>query len=187
MAFRTGAFAFALCGLTCGIIAPASAVIMIAPEFELSNSGSSYTLTNNSSDLYVWGLSVGQPYATGASVDKTDSVIGGWNAFAYNTSTPATAGVEYINQNNFMTLTTDIAPMGGSDSNFFYTLSVDPAPGQFTLNLVNGDGQQFIYDSGTNTVTAAVPEPSTWLMIILGFLGIGFMLRRRTSRTLSVA
>jgi len=29
------------------------------------------------------------------------------------------------------------------------------------------------------TVTAAVPEPSTWAMLILGFLGVGFMAYRR--------
>jgi hypothetical protein len=184
MEIRTGAFAFALLGLTCAFTAPASAVAVI--DFELFNNGGSYTLTNNTTNLYVWGLAVGQPDATGASVDTTDPVIGGWKAFAFNTSTPANAGVEYINQNNFMTLATDIAPNGGSDSNFFYTLSVDPAPGQFTLNLVNADGAQFTYDSGKNTVTA-VPEPSTWAMIILGFLGVGFMVHRRTSRTLRIA
>jgi hypothetical protein len=186
MAIRTRAIAVALFGLTWGFTAPASAVIVIGPEFELSNTGSSYTLTNNSTNLYVWGLAVGQPDAIGASVDTTDPVIGGWKAFAFNTSTPAAAGVEYINQNNFMDLNTDIAPRGGSDGNFFYSLSVDPAPGQFTLNLVNADGQQFTYDSGTKSVTA-VPEPSTWVMIILGFLGVSFMAHRRTSRALSIA
>ncbi|SHM84978.1 PEP-CTERM protein-sorting domain-containing protein [Bradyrhizobium lablabi] len=34
---------------------------------------------------------------------------------------------------------------------------------------------------GTGTITAAVPEPSTWAMIILGFAGIGFMAYRRKS------
>ena len=28
---------------------------------------------------------------------------------------------------------------------------------------------------------AAVPEPSTWAMMILGFLGVGFMVNRRKS------
>jgi hypothetical protein len=31
----------------------------------------------------------------------------------------------------------------------------------------------------TNTLTAAVPEPSTWAMMILGFCGLGFMAYRR--------
>jgi hypothetical protein len=29
------------------------------------------------------------------------------------------------------------------------------------------------------TLTTAVPEPSTWLMLILGFGGLGFMAHRR--------
>jgi hypothetical protein len=32
---------------------------------------------------------------------------------------------------------------------------------------------------GDTTLTAAVPEPSTWAMMILGFVGIGFMSYRR--------
>jgi hypothetical protein len=32
------------------------------------------------------------------------------------------------------------------------------------------------------TITPAVPEPSTWAMMILGFAGVGFMTYRRKSR-----
>lgn len=32
---------------------------------------------------------------------------------------------------------------------------------------------------GTLTIAAAVPEPSTWAMMVLGFLGVGFMAYRR--------
>jgi PEP-CTERM motif len=38
-----------------------------------------------------------------------------------------------------------------------------------------------IFD-GTATATAAVPEPSTWAMMILGFAGLGFMAYRRKSK-----
>jgi hypothetical protein len=36
---------------------------------------------------------------------------------------------------------------------------------------------------GIFTVTAAVPEPSTWAMMILGFLGLGFVAYRRKNQT----
>lgn len=36
-------------------------------------------------------------------------------------------------------------------------------------------------------VTAAVPEPSTWAMMILGFAGIGFMSYRRRTKKLATA
>ena len=32
------------------------------------------------------------------------------------------------------------------------------------------------------TFTAAVPEPSTWLMMIAGFFGLGFMAYRRENQ-----
>ena len=35
---------------------------------------------------------------------------------------------------------------------------------------------------GTGTLTPAVPEPSTWAMLILGFAGIGFVAYRRKSK-----
>ena len=37
--------------------------------------------------------------------------------------------------------------------------------------------------SGTITVAPAVPEPSTWAMMILGFAGIGFMAYRRSRKS----
>jgi hypothetical protein len=47
--------------------------------------------------------------------------------------------------------------------------------------LSNDSGFPFIFPTGaaTVTVTAAVPEPSTWAMMILGFCGLGFMAYRR--------
>jgi hypothetical protein len=39
------------------------------------------------------------------------------------------------------------------------------------------------YQSGANIQTsAAVPEPSTWAMMILGFAGVGFMAYRRKAK-----
>jgi PEP-CTERM motif len=49
----------------------------------------------------------------------------------------------------------------------------------FDLNpLGNGDGKQ---DVGI-TLASAVPEPSTWAMMILGFFGVGFLAYRRGSQ-----
>ena len=36
-------------------------------------------------------------------------------------------------------------------------------------------------------LSAAVPEPSTWAMMILGFLGVGFLAYRHRGKTLRVA
>jgi hypothetical protein len=52
------------------------------------------------------------------------------------------------------------------------------------ITLSNDSGFPFVFPSGaaTVTVTAAVPEPSTWAMMILGFCGLGFMAYRRKQK-----
>jgi hypothetical protein len=40
---------------------------------------------------------------------------------------------------------------------------------------------------GAVAVTSAVPEPSTWAMLLIGFAGIGFMAYRRKSKPASMA
>jgi hypothetical protein len=49
-------------------------------------------------------------------------------------------------------------------------------------NSSNGTNQNFYYDNLDVTINSAVPEPSTWAMMILGFAGIGFMAYRRKSK-----
>nr|WP_084292791.1 PEPxxWA-CTERM sorting domain-containing protein [Bradyrhizobium sp. WSM3983] len=48
--------------------------------------------------------------------------------------------------------------------------------GNYSLHLPNYDA------SGTIRPIAAVPEPSTWAMMVLGFAGVGFMAYRRKDR-----
>jgi len=51
-----------------------------------------------------------------------------------------------------------------------------------------GDGP-FLYGESSATVqqVAAVPEPATWAMMVLGFAGIGFMAFRSKSKTVPIA
>jgi hypothetical protein len=46
-------------------------------------------------------------------------------------------------------------------------------------NLAAGTNNTAFYDNLSLTINSAVPEPSTWAMMILGFCGIGFMAYRR--------
>jgi hypothetical protein len=54
--------------------------------------------------------------------------------------------------------------------------------GSFTIG---GDNLALLPD--TVTLTDAVPEPSTWAMMILGFLGLGFLAYRRKNSSLRLA
>jgi hypothetical protein len=56
------------------------------------------------------------------------------------------------------------------------------APGSFILGDLNGIG------AGRGTLTfTAVPEPSTWAMMLLGFAGLAFAGYRASRRTTALA
>jgi hypothetical protein len=66
-----------------------------------------------------------------------------------------------------------------------------PAETQAITGVFTVDGQQnflldYVAGNGSPSVlelqVAAVPEPSTWAMMILGFFGVGFMAYRRTGK-----
>lgn len=60
------------------------------------------------------------------------------------------------------------------------------APGNYTLHLIgNLTGNLSGSYSGTINV-AAVPEPATWAMMLLGFFGVGLALRRRANPVLAI-
>jgi len=58
--------------------------------------------------------------------------------------------------------------------------------GQFEIKVVGGGGDiaSGVYALGAPSLhaIAAVPEPSTWAMMILGFAGVGFMAYRRRNQ-----
>jgi hypothetical protein len=59
----------------------------------------------------------------------------------------------------------------------------NPADPVFTLGSFNLSNPFFGQnDVLTISAVAAVPEPSTWAMMILGFAGVGFMAHRRNGK-----
>jgi len=88
--------------------------------------------------------------------------------------------------------------MGSSQNSFRFNW----VPGLFTPNVdstyrvdmsVNGLGGggnrdlSILAQFGAGAQVAAVPEPSTWALLILGFFAIGATVRRRTTTTVSYA
>jgi membrane-associated protease RseP (regulator of RpoE activity) len=69
------------------------------------------------------------------------------------------------------------------------TVSISAQLPVMGIAISNGAGLAADFDNivfSTGRVVAAVPEPSTWGMMILGFAGLGFMAyRRRSSATLA--
>jgi hypothetical protein len=64
----------------------------------------------------------------------------------------------------------------------FETLDFSTVGGPVTLSFLSQDAG--LYGAVVGGVTiSAVPEPSTWAMMMLGFAGIGFMTYRRKNKT----
>jgi PEP-CTERM motif-containing protein len=113
--------------------------------------------------------------------------------FAVDTSLPQTESP----YGNFLFGITDLATNGVTLLQFSVT---DPgqtlSPGSFLLSTGGARSALFaanIFSSagqgegnsavvGTSSIAAAVPEPSTWAMMILGFMGVGFLAYRRKGR-----
>ncbi|MHA6724171.1 PEPxxWA-CTERM sorting domain-containing protein [Sphingomonas sp. RS2018] len=77
-----------------------------------------------------------------------------------------------------------------SFSGFDYTLtanSVRNSSGATTSNVPFGSSAFFYASNATVTnAVAAVPEPATWAMMLFGFGGIGFALRRRRAPSVRI-
>ena len=82
----------------------------------------------------------------------------------------------------FSALNTNLdVPVGGWQ--VYSYLFTPTANGSYTLTFAFDAGLQPAKDLLLDNVSiAAVPEPSTWAMLILGFAGIGFMAYRRKSQ-----
>jgi hypothetical protein len=51
--------------------------------------------------------------------------------------------------------------------------------GLYRVNTFSPGSSEYVTASSSLAVASAVPEPSTWAMMILGFFGLGFMAYRR--------
>ena len=93
-----------------------------------------------------------------------------------------TSGITLVNGN----ITNIVTPYGGqglyasgpSSSGFFFFNPTDSEPGLSFTATLSGETT-----AGTvSSAIAAVPEPSTWAMMILGFFAVGFMAYRRRAK-----
>lgn len=72
---------------------------------------------------------------------------------------------------------------GGFTNIAFFQPSVGPAD-QYRIN--GGGGISTLGNATSSLVAGAVPEPTTWMLMLLGMAGIGFSMRRKANQTLRV-
>lgn len=127
------------------------------------------------------------------TTSDTSMIIGGQTAFEIVSISGtvngfAITGPVLASYGNYFT--TGAAFLDGSGVKFFTEGSngqnrVDffnqSSNGMYRVNTFSPGSSEFVTASSFEVV-AAVPEPSTWAMMILGFCGLGFMAYRRRQR-----
>jgi hypothetical protein len=170
--------------LACSCWSSANAVLAVTSQvvsptqfsFTEDPSGQ-YTVTNNSSSWYIYGFNVSNEFGSSPSTTQgspSNTWFAGTGTFDFGNGA-AVRAFEYVNIHGSDTafLASDIQ-FGTSSDKFHF---IPPVSSEWELFLVNTDGVL-----GT-AIGSAVPEPSTWAMMILGFAAVGFMAYRRKSRS----
>ena len=76
---------------------------------------------------------------------------------------------------------------GAGDAERVFDISLDnPGAAQTDFFSVNPNGS-FQLDNGTFSTTAAVPEPATWAVMMVGFGGLGVAMRSRRKALVAAA
>jgi hypothetical protein len=143
--------------------------------------------TNNGTYMLVWDGS--SPNSNGTN----NNIFAGFSSSDYETITKTGGG----------TFTLDSIDLAISwyDSNPTETITINGSPltitqtlTTYTLNLVgvtavniSGVPSDSGYWTADNIVYNAVPEPSTWAMIMLGFAGLGFAGYRASRKSVALA
>jgi hypothetical protein len=74
----------------------------------------------------------------------------------------------------------------GTEGQFFYVGGAEAEAGYPTDVFANGPGESVPYEMEVSG-TGAIPEPSTWAMMLLGFGGVAFLACRRARGSAAVA
>jgi PEP-CTERM motif len=127
----------------------------------------------------VGGHIVGFSTATGAQVFDSGGIPGGPDGTAIGLS-GTIANELFVNTNGGTVVEVDLSTLaqstiltGGSRGDF---VTVDPITNTLLITQTDSILRLTPISGG---FTGGVPEPSTWAMMILGFMGVGFMAYRR--------
>ena len=184
--FKTKLYAALIAGSAMAVAAPAKAeLVTYALSFSDGGSGTlTLTLPTGPIPTGDYNLFPGSTDTISASefTSLTVSDDGYTFAFAgFGSKSGNLAGLEIANT---LFKGINVAQNGAQSAqnpNVFLSLDGNPiAPGQFQIE---GIGGSTVNIQGTFTaaapIIAPVPEPSTWAMMILGFMGVGFVAYRR--------
>lgn len=195
--------------ITAGALSPASAAVVYqnyftggGSSFITEGSGSTFdgfTVTNGSVDLIgrYWQAPIA-PIAIAGSVDLDGTSPGAIELTTNVTLKAGTYALDFYlsgNPDGLPTTKSVEVGVGGVTKDFTYTLNgnthtnmkyvleqVDftTAGGVLPLSFMSQDGSSPYGPVIGSLTISAIPETSTWAMMLLGFLGVGFLSYRRT-------
>jgi hypothetical protein len=154
---------------------------------------STFEAASNGNDIKISGTNNLQieTFAAGnlgiiGTTKQAFSVIGTGNLFAFVRAVDANGNLEAIQQ-------FDLGDLGNGHQQNGFTFSTEDGEVMIRLTLLVQGGQMLDFehyrlDIGAVPQVAAVPELSTWFMMIIGFAGVGTLAyRKRSSASFRVA
>jgi hypothetical protein len=160
----------AFCSL-CGL--PAGATNSVTGSFSMDDSVGAASVSNI--DIHAALPTVGGSF--NFSFDQVIHPVDTWNVGYLWFSSQEFGDDEYFRMHvKYDTSTNDgsyLIGMGGTPLN--------PHHSEIS-SAIHGNIWQGITGRITREIAPAVPEPSTWAMLVLGFAGVGFMAYRRKSK-----
>ena len=112
-----------------------------------------------------------------ASVDFTNDLSGIYSLLI-GTSTPGSTITGFMLQNSAQTTTYFTYSGSPFTNNTFNLGSLAAGDYLFTFNGNNTSTEGGVTSANLTFSVAAVPEPATWALMLLGFAGVGFAMRR---------
>jgi hypothetical protein len=148
----------------------------------VNQEGSSVTFTSN--DMIQWTSGQGEAILQGAPSfdDLLVTFAHGWDKVTFNLNDSTAA------QSTFSLLVNGGAASFTNPGNCTFCVVNDNGQGKFTVTGPNITTLSFTFDPAIETgrqfrvdlpATGVIPEPATWAMMIIGFGGVGAMMRRR--------